>query len=103
MQWWMSASSMSVEGGAGAGEDVAVAGGVDHHLGEDGPAALLALEDHAADGAVLHDRHARPRSGRAGLTPASSTISCDSSFSHSGSMVGDQVTMPWKAAVRSAQ
>ena len=49
MQWWMSLRSMSVvEGGAGAGEQVAVAGGVDHHLGEDGAAALLALEDHAA-------------------------------------------------------
>jgi hypothetical protein len=51
-------------GGAGAGEQVAVAGGVDHHVGHDGHAAFLALEHHALDGAVLHDRESRPTSGR---------------------------------------
>ena len=50
-----------VERGAGAREQVAVAGGVDHHLGHDGHAAFLALEDHALDRAALDDRLRRPR------------------------------------------
>jgi hypothetical protein len=48
-------------GGAGAGEQVAVAGGIDHHVGHDRHAAFLALEHHALDGAVLHDRNRGPR------------------------------------------
>ncbi|MCY1543499.1 hypothetical protein D9M68_793190 [compost metagenome] len=36
-------------------------------------------------------------------TPRSSTISCEASLSRSGSMVGDQVTMPCQAAVRMDQ
>ncbi len=41
-----------------------------------------------------------PREWNASRTPASSSISWDRSFSRSGSMVGDQLTMPWAAAVR---
>ena len=44
------------ERAAGLRDDVEVAGGVHHDLGEDRAAPLLALEDHAADGASVIDR-----------------------------------------------
>ena len=41
MQWCTSRLlDVVVEGGAGAGEHVAVAGGIDHHLGRDAPCGL---------------------------------------------------------------
>jgi hypothetical protein len=51
---------VGVERGPGAGEHVAVAGGVDHDLGEDRLAPALALEDHALGGAVLDQRPRGP-------------------------------------------
>ncbi len=47
---------VGLEGRAGAGEHVAVAGGVDHHLGHQRLAPGLALEHRALDHAVLDDR-----------------------------------------------
>ncbi len=49
---------VAVGAGAGAVENVAVAGAVHRDAGADRQAAFLALEDHAGDGAVLHDRRA---------------------------------------------
>ena len=46
---------------AGGGRDVEIAGGVDHHVGEDRLASGLRFADHAADAAVLHDRLREPR------------------------------------------
>ena len=61
MQWWMSPSSMSDSNEAcGARDQVGIAGGVDHHLGEDGVPAFLALEDGALDGVALQDRRGGP-------------------------------------------
>ena len=48
-------AALAVEGGAGLGIDVAVAGGVDDDLGEDRLAPGLALEDDALDLLALHD------------------------------------------------
>ena len=45
----------------GGGEHVAVAGGVDDHVGEDGEATGLALEDDAANAVAVADRLAGPR------------------------------------------
>ena len=65
---------VGVELGPGAGEHVAVAGGVDHDLGEDRLAPGLALEDHALGGAVLDQRPRGPgveHDPHAGLRAAS--------------------------------
>ncbi len=51
---------VGVEGRARPGEHVAVAGGVDHHLGHQRLTAGLALEHRAGDLALLHDRQGRP-------------------------------------------
>ncbi len=45
-----------MHGRARAGGDVGIPGRIDYALGEDGLAACLALGDHAANCAVLHDR-----------------------------------------------
>ena len=49
-----------LEGGTGAGKNVAVAGGVDHHVGHHRHAAFLALEDHALHRTILDDGCAAP-------------------------------------------
>ena len=51
---------VGLEGGVRARDQVGIAGGVDHHLGEDGVAALLALEDGALDDIALEDRRGGP-------------------------------------------
>ena len=47
-------------GRAGLAENIAVAGGVDDHLGHHDLAAFLGLEGHALDGASFHDGAAAP-------------------------------------------
>ena len=48
------------EGGAGAGGDIEIAGGIDHHIGEEGLAAFLGFDDDALDHAVLDDGGGEP-------------------------------------------
>ncbi len=61
MQWWMSPSSMSDSSArVGARDEVGISSGVDHDLGENGVAALFALEDRALDGVAFQDRRGCP-------------------------------------------
>ena len=90
-------------GAPAAGADVEVAGGVDDDLGQDRPPALLALEDRAAQLVAVDDRVDDPGVQDAARAPTSSSSSTDSYFSHSGSIIGDQVTTSRKALRRSRQ
>ena len=51
---------VGLEGGVRARDQVGIAGGVDHDLGEDGVAAFLAFEDGALDDVALQDRRGGP-------------------------------------------
>ena len=94
--------NVALAAGAGAMKQIAVAGAVDRHPGADRQPAFLALEHGASDPILLDDRR-WPIMEHEMDACAEHHISWLSSFRCSGSIVGDQVTMPWKAAVRSFQ
>ena len=102
MQWWMSRSSMSSEQAAPARWNRSpspVASTTTCASTARRPCLLSKIAPRTAPSCITG---VAPQAWNRISAPASSTISCAAAFIASGSQVGDQVTMPWKAAVRCA-